>query len=187
MAEKQKKPSAVAFLLRDRKARPILIRYLLPVAILLLLVLLSSLPMISFRTGAGDSEARSLFYWHTASFFGAEGDNGAYDYLITDTGVDNATTAWAKAVVVTVLISALCAVFGAILTLLSSFTAIYLMLTGEESERARNVGRIFRVAIGNRAMLCIPYLLSVLPFVFPRLLAYDYTSLMFYTSLVTRA
>ena len=160
----------------NRRTRTILLRHALPVVFALLLVLLSVLPLVTFRTGNGESDARSLVYWHHANFFGTDGARGAYELLTTvDSG--NMYYSFYRSVVVLCIVDAVAGVLGLLLTLALSITAIYLLVTEEEGEHSRFVGRVFRVAVGNRWAALIPYVLSVIPFTFPKLFAYFSTAL----------
>lgn len=164
---------------RSRRLRPILIRYIAPVLFALLLIVLAALPLISFRTVGGESEAKSLFYWHFANFFGADGARGAYE-LFTTVDSGNMYYGFYRAVVVVSIVDAIAAVLGFVLTVAFSASVLYLLLTEEETERSRFFGRIFRVAVGNRWTAVIPYVLSVLPFAFSKLFAYFWTVLRSY-------
>lgn len=160
----------------DRRLRPHLIRYLLPIVFALLLAVTALLPIISFRTPAGESDAHSLLYWHTANFFGVDGVKGAYE-LMQLYGSGNAYYSFYRAVVVIFIVDAVAAVLGFLLTAAHSTTALYLLVTEEKSERSRYVGKLFRVVWGNRWTAMIPYALSVIPFAFPKIFSYASSAL----------
>ena len=168
-------------LLSSRRRRGILLRHLFPLAFLLLLVLLSLLPVISFRTVEGTSDAHSLIYWHSANFFGADGARGAYA-LFRLYDADHSYYGFYRAVVILCIADAVCAVVGTCLLIALSVAALYLLLSGETGERSRRVGRVFRLLTGNRWTVLLPCVLMLVPLLFPRLFAYFSTTLRGYAT-----
>ncbi|MBR2907677.1 MAG: hypothetical protein IKC26_06495 [Clostridia bacterium] len=159
----------------DRRLRRILVRYLLPVIFLLFFAVMALLPIVSFRTAAGESDMRSLLYWHTANFFGTDDARGAYE-LLQLSDPTNMYYGFYRAVVILCVIDAVAAVLGFLFTILHSVSAIYLLATEEKNKRSALIGRLFRVFWGNRWTAMIPYTLSVIPFAFPMLFAYFSTT-----------
>lgn len=166
----------------NRKLRRALIPCMLPVVFAVLLVLLSFLPMISFQTAEGRSDAHSLIYWHTVNFYGTEDARGAYE-LLQIYGEGNPYYGFYRAVVILCIMDALCVLIGIFSIIVFSIVAIYLLLTEEKTKRSRLVGKLFRVAVGNRWAILVPCIISVVSFLFPRLFAYYSTALRSYATI----
>ena len=173
--QKNGKSSSVLQLLRDRGKRPLVIRYLAPAVTVCLAVLLAALPMIVFHSVGGDSDAHSLFYWQHVNFFGEGARWGSLEFLQNASPGDQYLGLY-RAVTTLYLISVLFFVIGAVLSLLFSLSAVYLLVTEEETEKSKRVGRIFRVVAFHRGALLIPSAMLLIPFFYHHLLAYFYTT-----------
>lgn len=161
-------------LLSDEKRRPLAIRYAFPAITALLTTVIACLPMIVFRSVGGDSDAHSLFYWQHVNFFGTGARWGALDFLIHASSGDQYLGLY-RAVTVLYLLCAVLFFVGFVLSMLLSISAFYLLFTEEESTKSKQVGRLFRVVFGNRAMLLIPSGMLLIPFTFHHFLSYFYT------------
>jgi hypothetical protein len=169
---------ALEMRLQDKSFRTVLLRYLLPVLMLVLVSVAAALPIVAFKTGKGLSDPRSLWEWHHVLFWGTSTSRGAYHYLkgVSGTTMDVTTLAFHRAVGMTYVVGIALFVIGAVLTLLITAAAVYLLFTGENDPRSRMVGRIFRVLFGNRGTLLVAYALVLAPFLFPHLLSYYYSA-----------
>lgn len=164
---------------REIEGRPAAIRYLLSAGGSLVLLLFSFLPLVSFRTGGGDSALKSLFYWLRVSLFGDASSKGAYESLLS-ASAGNTSLSFYRAVVITGFAVIILFLLGLILSILSALIAFYLLGTEEKDDKSRKIGRIFRVAFGRRTVTLLPCVFTALPFLFPHLLAYYYTSFLEY-------
>ena len=164
-------------LLRDKKRRPVAVRYLAVIATTVLSLLYAALPTVAFRTAGGDSDPHSLYYWMNAVFYGRGGTKGAYESLV-GASAGNQSLDFYRAVIVTYLVAAVLLLVGSILSVLISVGACYLLVTEESTDFGKRLGRLYRVALGDRAVTLLPPALAALPLLFPRLLAYYYTALL---------
>ena len=164
--------------MQDKSFRTVLLRYLLPLLMLVLVSVAAVLPIVAFKTGKGVSDPRSIFGWHHVLFWGTSTSRGAYHYLkgVSGTTMDVTTLAFHRAVGTTYVVGIALFVLGAAFTILITVTAVYLLFTGENDPRSRMVGRIFRVLFGNRGALLVCYALVLAPFLFPHLLSYYYSA-----------
>ena len=172
---KNGKTSSVLQLLRDREKRPLVIRYLAPAVTVCLAVLLAVLPMIVFRSVGGDSDAHSLFYWQHVNFFGEGTRWGSLEFLQNASPGDQYLGLY-RAVTTLYLVSVFFFVIGAVSSVLLSISAVYLLMTEEETEKSKRIGRIFRVVAFHRGALLIPSAMLLIPFFYHHLLAYFYTT-----------
>lgn len=169
---------AVEERLRDKRFCTVLLRYLLPVLMLVLVSVAAALPIVAFDTGKGTSDPRSLWEWHHVLYWGTSTSRGAYHYLkgVSGTTMDVTTLAFHRAVGTTYVVGITLFVIGAVLTVSVAAVAVYLLFTGETDPKSRMVGRIFRVLLGNRGTTLVLYALVLVPFLFPHLLSYYYST-----------
>jgi len=174
--------AALRQLFTDPKRRPLAIRYTFPFVTAFLTTVVACLPMIVFRSVGGDSDAHSLFYWQHVNFFGVGARWGALDFLQNASAGDQYLGLY-RSVTVLYLLSALFFFLGVVFSACLSVSALYLLFTEENNAKGKQIGRIFRVAFGNRAMLLIPSAMLLIPFTFHHLLAYCYTIFQSFSSM----